>query len=179
MRTVVLGDHHYELTEWIARRRALGQDHFDEVWNGEYHAAPAPNLWHAIVAGELTMVLGALAVQRGLRCSTEFNLGVLDDFRVPDLGLHRTVLHADWLATAAMVVEVVSSEDESWLKFDHYAAHGVDEVLIADPADSSLHLFVLVAGEYQPSDRSRLLDVTVAELHDGVDWPGAGDPGRR
>ena len=56
-----------------------------------------------------------------------------------------------------MVVEVVSPHDESWLKFDHYAAHGVDEVLIADPQDSTLHLFVLVDGSYQPADASQLL----------------------
>ena len=71
-----------------------------------------------------------------------------------------------------MVVEVVSPHDESWLKFDHYAAHGVDEVLIADPQDSTLHLFVLVDGAYQPAERSDLLDVTVADLHAAIEWPG-------
>ena len=63
-----------------------------------------------------------------------------------------TIPNGSGLPTAAMVVEVVSPHDESWLKFDHYAAHGVDEVLIADPADRSLHLFVLVDAEYQPAD---------------------------
>ncbi len=71
-----------------------------------------------------------------------------------------------------MVVEVVSPHDESWLKFDHYAAHDVDEVLIADPQDSTLHLFVLTAGTYQPADASPLLGVTVAELHAAIEWPG-------
>ena len=76
-----------------------------------------------------------------------------------------------WNPTAAMVVEVVSPHDESWLKFDHYAAHGVDEVLIADPQDSTLHLFVLVDGGYQPADVSALLGFTVPELHASIEWP--------
>ena len=32
--------HTVELEELIARRRALGQDGMDEVWEGEYHVAP-------------------------------------------------------------------------------------------------------------------------------------------
>jgi Uma2 family endonuclease len=72
-----------------------------------------------------------------------------------------------------MVVEVVSPDDESWLKFDHYAAHGVDEVLIADPWDRTLHLFALVDGRYEGADRSGLLDVAVTELHGAIAWPGS------
>ncbi len=171
MRTVVAGEHAF-IDEWIARRRALGQDHLDEVWDGEYHVAPAPNFKHSVVAMELGAELRRLARPLGLIVGTEFNLGRhKDDFRVPDLGVHRAVSDRDWVPTAAMVVEVVSPGDESWLKFDHYAAHGVDEVLIADPRDRALHLFVLVDGGYQPADASRLLGVTVAELHDAVRWP--------
>ena len=172
MRTVIAGEYS-ELDAWIARRRALGQDRLDEVWDGEYHVPAAPNFWHAVVAAQLAMVLGRIGAPLHLLVSTEFNLGRHErNFRVPDLGLHRTVSREDWVHTAAMVVEVVSPHDESWLKFDHYAAHGVDEVLIADPADRSLHLFVLADGEYRPSECSLLLGVTVAELHAAVEWPG-------
>jgi Uma2 family endonuclease len=35
--------------------------------------------------------------------------------------------------TAALVVEIVSPEDETWQKLPYYAAHEVDELLILDP----------------------------------------------
>jgi Uma2 family endonuclease len=174
MRTVVLGDTHPELTEWIARRRALGQDRLDEVWDGDYHVAAAPTFFHSIVAAELSTVLRVLAAPRGLFVGTEFNLGRNEhNFRVPDLGVHREMVDRDWVPTAAMVVEVVSPDDESWLKFDHYAAHGVDEVLIADPHQRTLDLFVLAGDQYARAERSALLDVAVAELHEAVTWPGS------
>jgi Uma2 family endonuclease len=174
MRTVVLGDNHPELTEWIARRRAMRQDLHDEVWNGEYHMAPAAHGYHGLLVIELALVLHRLAVPRGLVVGNAFNLGDdVDNFRVPDLGVHRQLQDLVWVPTAAMVVEVVSPDDESWLKFDHYAAHRVDEVLIADPHERTLDLFVLTGGGYERADRSTLLDVSVADLHDAVTWPGS------
>lgn len=174
MRTVVLGDTHPELTEWIARRRALGQDRYDEVWNGEYHMSPMAHSWHGIVVLELGVALHQLAAPRGLYVGDAFNLGYdQENFRVPDLGVHREVLDQVWVPTAAMVVEVVSPDDESWLKFDHYAGHGVDEVLIADPRARTLDLFVLADGRYERADRSALLEVAVAEVHEAVTWPGS------
>ena len=173
MRTVVLGDHHPELTEWIARRRASGQDLYDEVWRGEYHMAPATHGWHSQLQNELARVLGPRARRAGLIDSGPVNIGDPEDFRVPDAALHDTRdLDAVWFDTAAMTIEIVSPGDESWLKFDHYAAHDVDEVLIADPRSRELHLFVLTDGRYDRADRSRLLDMTVAELHAAIAWPG-------
>jgi Uma2 family endonuclease len=173
MRTVVMGKLPSELDAWIARRRALGHDRFDEVWNGDYHMAPAPHQWHSYLAMEIGRVLHRLADPLGLLVLDAFNLGVPDNFRVPDLGLVRSLHDEVWVPTAAMVVEVVSPDDESWLKSDHYAAHGVDEVLIADPWERTLHLFVLVDGRYEPRDRSSLLDVAVGELHQAIAWPGS------
>jgi Uma2 family endonuclease len=173
MRTVVMGKLPSELDAWIARRRALGHDRFDEVWNGDIHMAPAPHQWHSYLAMEIGRVLYRLADPLGLLVLDAFTVGARDDFRVPDLGLVWS-LHDDvWVPTAAMVVEVVSPDDESWLKFDHYAAHGVDEVLIADPQERTLHLFVLVDVRYESTERSSLLDVTVAELHQAIAWPGS------
>jgi hypothetical protein len=40
VRTVVLGERPKALEEFIARRQALGQDFFDEIWAGEYHVVP-------------------------------------------------------------------------------------------------------------------------------------------
>lgn len=173
MRTVVMGDRPPELDALIARRRALGQDRFDEVWDGEYHMAPAPHIWHSYLDSQVHALLQRLAPPRGLHPTGSFNLGVEGNFRVPDVALHRSAeLNSVWVPTAALVVEIVSPDDESWLKFDHYANHGVDEVLIADPRHRALHLFVLVDGRYEPAGRSALLDVGVEELHAAISWPG-------
>jgi Uma2 family endonuclease len=174
MRTVVLGANHPELTEWIARRRAMRQDLHDEVWDGEYHMAPMAHNYHGLLVIELAVVLRQHAGPRGLVVGNAFNLGDdIHNFRVPDLGVHRVLWDKVWVPTAAMVVEVVSPDDESWLKFDHYAAHEVGEVLIADPHERTLDLFVLAGERYARAERSVLLDVSVGELHEAVTWPGS------
>ena len=173
MRTVVLGERPAELEALIARRRAIGADTHDEVWDGEYHIAPAAHGRHGRLEAKLIAAMWESARARGLVLSGPVNIGDEQDYRVPDIGVHRPGPNRLWNPTAAMVVEVVSPHDESWLKFDHYAAHGVDEVLIADPQDSTLQLFVLAGGSYQPADESPLLGITVAELHAAIEWPGA------
>lgn len=50
MATLVLGPTPPELTGFLERRRSMGQDRFDEVWEGVYHVAPAPNAWHGYAA---------------------------------------------------------------------------------------------------------------------------------
>ena len=52
MRTVFVGEHP-ELDAIITRRRASGADTHDEVWDGEYHMAPAPHTRHARLEAEL------------------------------------------------------------------------------------------------------------------------------
>jgi Uma2 family endonuclease len=53
--------------------------------------------------------------------------------------LHRPGAAGTWLPTAALVVEIVSPEDETWEKLPFYAAHDVDEVQIVDPAERKVH----------------------------------------
>lgn len=175
MRTVILGPRTPELDELIARRHALGHDHLDEVWNGDYHMAPAPNLRHGETVIKLVLAMQAQAARTGLLFTDQFNLGGPNNYRIPDLGLHRESRDADWVPTAALVAEVVSPHDESWLKFDHYAAHGVDEVVIADPRQRTIAWFVLgVDGTYAAVERSRLLDLAVADVVASLGW-GPGD----
>ncbi len=50
----------------IAQRRALGQDLYDEVWEGEYHVAPAPRGTHARAQARLLRLLGPPAEVAGL-----------------------------------------------------------------------------------------------------------------
>ncbi len=174
MRTVVLGERTPELEALIARRRALGHDRHDEVWDGEYHMAPAAHGRHAEMETQFAVVLHGLARPLGLWVAGPVNIGGEDNFRVPDLTVHRARPDRVWFPTAAMVLEIVSPDDESWLKFDHYAAHDVGQVLIDDPQTRTLALFVLAGGSYEPAEVSGLLGVTVAALHDAIDWPGSG-----
>lgn len=170
METVVLGSLPPAVAAEVERRRAIGADRYDEVWDGEYRMAPGPNEDHGIVDAEVVGVLRPYARRRGLTQVTAFNIGTVTNFRVPDHGLVRRRTGGAWVPTAALVVEVVSPGDASWQKFDFYAAHEVDEVVIVDPADHSVAWFARDGSEYHPVERSAVLDVDVAEVVAQVDW---------
>ena len=109
----------------LERRRRLGQDHFDEVWEGVLHMNPAPSGRHGDLESQLHVILRPLAQSAGLRMRGQFNLGQEADYRVPDAGLHHDDTDRVYYATAALVIEIVSPGDESWEKLPFYAAHGV------------------------------------------------------
>lgn len=155
----------------LAERRRLGLDAFEEIWEGEYHLmVPGPSGRHGQLDAELLAALRSHAKAAGLTPTTQTNIGTFHDHRVPDQSYHRGLTDRTYFDTAALVVEVVSPGDESWQKFDFYAAHGVDEVLIADPDTASLHWFRLVDATYVAVDRSAVLDVDVADVYSEVDW---------
>jgi Uma2 family endonuclease len=160
-----------EIGAWLERRRALGQDRFDEVWEGEYHVAPMAHSHHGAVADEVAAALRPRARRAGLTNSGPVNLGVADDYRVPD----HVVLHerhgAVYVTTAAIVVEVVSPGDESRSKLNFYFARGVAEVLIVDPHTQAVEWYRRGTDGFERRDASALLGVTEAELHAEVDWP--------
>lgn len=171
MKTVILGEQPPEITAFLARRRALGQDRFDEVWEGDYHVVQVPHIWHGFVAAELVGVLDEPTRAAGLVGTSRFNLGVANDYRAPDGGYHRILPSGLYGPTAAIVVEILAEDDETWEKFDFYACHGVDEILTADPATRSVWWFALAGAEYKESGTSTLLGVTTASLVAGIDWP--------
>jgi hypothetical protein len=82
MRTV-LNDPPKPVTDWLERRHALGQDLFDEVWEGSYHVAPAPHPSHGDLDEQLSEILRPHAKAAGLRGSGPLNIGSPDDHRVP------------------------------------------------------------------------------------------------
>lgn len=171
MRTVVLGSRPAELEALIARRRALGLDLHDEVWNGEYHMSPAAHPWHGYLDDELAVLLRPLARRAGLVGTGPFNLGEPGDFRVPDRGLHRHLPYTVFVPTAALVVEIVSPDDETWDKMDFYASHGVDEVMVVDPAGRDVVILGLVGDRYVPAGASTLLGMAADQLAAQIDWP--------
>ena len=134
MPTLVMDPAPAEIDELIEYRRRLDLDHYDEVWEGVLHMNPIPTGEHQLILQQLAELFGPLARQAGLvPLMNEFGLGRegKGNFRVPDGGLHRTLPRGVYQSTAALVIEVVSPGDESWVKLPFYAAHEVDEVLIA------------------------------------------------
>jgi len=100
-----------------------------------------------------------------------FNLGEPDNYRVPDGGLFRPGPDEVYVPTAALVVEVVSPDDKTWEKLGFYAAHQVDELLIADPQERQVTWLGLAGGEYEPLARSSLIELGPEELARRIDWP--------
>ena len=89
---------------------------------------------------------------------------------VPDGGFHREHPDGVYVATAPVVVEIVSPGDETFEKFGFYAAHGVLEVLVALPDEHEVRCV-------DPSTGARLavsgvLGMDLRELSAGLAWPG-------
>lgn len=55
-------------------------------------------------------------------------------------------------------------------KFGFYAARGVRELLVADPAEHTVGCRRLVEGAYEPADASEVLAVDMVELSAEIDW---------
>lgn len=172
MRTVVLDPLPPEVADLIARRQRRGQDTFDEVWEGVYHMAPAPEARHGRVDEQLGALLRDPARRAGLVGTGPFDLGEPGDFRVPDRGYYPPdeVLDEVYLPTAALVAEVVSPGDETFEKLPFYAAHRVGEVIVADPEREQVRILLLADGRYVESPTSRSLGVATTDLERAIDW---------
>jgi len=131
----------------LDERRAKGLDKSDEMWDGELHMVPPPSGEHQEVGAELFLVLGPLAKARGLLPRYDptglFRPGVDNDWRVPD----QMYAPPDRASTrgieggAALVVEILSPNDETYRKLDWYAEVGVGEVLVIEPGSRRVELF--------------------------------------
>jgi Uma2 family endonuclease len=90
---------------------------------------------------------------------------------VPDGGFHRGSPRGVYLPTAAIVVEVVSPDDETYLKIDFYASHGVEELIVADPELRAVRIWQLIEGALIETGQSELLGISVADLMRDIVWP--------
>lgn len=161
-----------DIEKIIAQRQELGQDHFDEVWEGEYHMVPGPAGQHAKVDGQVFRVLAPLAEQAGLWCATATNLGTPDDYRVPDQAYFPpSVAPQTYHPTASIVVEVISPGDESRGKLRFYFAAGVREVILVDPTDRVVAWYLRTEFGLLAGPGSNLLDITAMQLRDQITWP--------
>ena len=170
MSTLFVG-HEPVVEAWLERRRALGLDGRDEVWEGVLHVTPPEHGRDGAVAMDLQALFRAPARAAGLRAGGSVNVGVPRDHRIPDLVWHRGSPDALYFATVAIAVEVLSPGDETWQKFGFYAAHGVEELWVVDPLEHTARVWALVDGAYDERGTSPLLGLSTADVVAGVDWP--------
>jgi Uma2 family endonuclease len=137
----------------LDERRRLGLDVFDEVWEGVLHMVPPPSGEHQRLGSKLVAVLLAVAERRGLVASHDTGLFAADDdYRVPDIIASRPddCSHRGVDGTAQLIVELRSPNDESYEKLPWYAARGVTEMLIIDPATRWFELYLNDGGTPVP-----------------------------
>ena len=175
----------------IARRRRLGQDKFDEVWNGVYVMAPLANNEHQDFVGGLNTLLSIVVqwtklgiVRPGVNVSDR-RVGWTKNFRCPDVAVFlkdTTALNCDthWFGGPDFAVEVASSGERVKRKLNFYAKVGTRELLIVDRYPWNLSLYRLVGGELQLVGTSSIatgewLTSTVVPLSfrliDGIERP--------
>jgi Uma2 family endonuclease len=173
MPTLVLDPAPLMLTQLLEERARLDLDRRDEVWDGVLHVIPPPSHAHELLATRLVRLLGPLADDAGLELTGGVGIGTgPQDYRVPDLALHRPGAPQQWHPTAALVLEILSPGDETWQKLPFYAAHHIDELVVIDPEAREVRWSVLRAeGAYEPTDHSPLLDVSVNTLAAQIVWP--------
>jgi Uma2 family endonuclease len=108
----------------IARRRRLGIDHWDEVWDGVYVTAPAANVEHFGVSADLVTVLTIVVKWAGLgEVFPGINLSDRKEdwkknFRVPDVtvflkGNPAQDCDTHWFGGPDLAIEIVSPSDRT------------------------------------------------------------------
>ncbi len=126
----------------VSRRRALGQDLRDEVWDGVWHMVPSPNKDHQLVVMLLAPVLHEVVHGGGLgQVLMQFNVADpvkgFQDFRIPDIsvvtnGSTAVVMNTYIAEGPDLVIEVRSPGDETDEKIPWYALQGVRELLVIE-----------------------------------------------
>jgi Uma2 family endonuclease len=141
----------------IEERRARGADRFDEVWEGVYIMAPAPNDEHQDIAGGFTEVFRAL-VDRRNRGKTRPGINLASDpgdwehdYRVPDVAVFLdgspAVCHGTfWSGPPDFLVEIASRWDKTREKMAFYSKLGTRELLIVERDPWRLELYRLQDG---------------------------------
>lgn len=166
-----------ELGRLIDDRRRLGLDTFDEWHSGVYVVVAGPSPEHGRLVVRLAVVLSTVAERRTLWVAAPANVGTdQDDCRVPDLAVFRPDTPRTSpavLATAELVVEVLSPGERPQAKLAFYAGRGVREYVEVDPAARTVRLWTRDADTWREADRSTVLDVAVDALAADIEWPDA------
>ena len=140
----------------LAKRRALGLDIRDEMWEGVLHMAPAPYLEHQRILDQLISFLGGhmRTTGRGTLISGINVFRKSDDYRIPDLTFvaagrdHLFQKDGTRGGGPDAVIEIRSPEDETYEKFPFYAALGIAEVVVIDRDTKRTEIYRLAGSQY-------------------------------
>ncbi|MFQ5732084.1 MAG: Uma2 family endonuclease [Planctomycetaceae bacterium] len=135
----------------IARRRDMGVDQYDEVWDGVYVMSPMANNEHQSFVGRLNTAF-EIAVEWAKLGVSIPGVNVSDrkddwqsNYRVPDVAVFLNDTQAEncdtfWYGGPDFAVEIVSPGDKTREKLDFYAKVGTRELLIIDRDPWALEL---------------------------------------
>ena len=146
--------------EIIVRRQRLGQDHYDEVWNGVYFMAPMANDEHQDVAGSLYSLFRGVIQEAGLGIArpginlTDRAANWKKNYRVPDVAVFLNGTSAincgtHWFGGPDLAIEVVSKKDRTKKKLGFYGKVGTRELLIVDRYPWNLSWYRLAGEELE------------------------------
>lgn len=158
------------LLDVIEQRRAQGLDRFDEWWQGVYRIVTGPSPEHGRVVVRLGSLLDQRAIDRGLNIAAPVNIGVDKvDARVPDMAVYRPDTERTspaFLATAELVVEVLSTSESPGAKLDFYAERRVREYLEIDLATGDVRLLARRDDQWERVDHSVVIKLSVTDVVD-------------
>jgi len=161
----------------IARRRQLGLDRWDEMWEGVYVMVPPADIEHFQVSGELASVLTVAVKWAGLG-EVYSGVAISDrqrswkkNFRVPDIavflpGNPARDCRTHWCGGPDLAIEMVSPRDRARSKIPFYAQVGTRELLLVERRPWRLTHFRLAEGQLREAGQSSR--DTAAALTSGV-----------
>ena len=128
-----------------------------------------------MVASDLQDALKPAAKARGLVYAPQINIGIdKEDCRVPDAAVFdrdtpRT--NAAFLATALIVVEVLSPGETPQAKFEFCARWHVAEYLEASLTTQTVRLWYRSGDRWEETSHSDVLNIDVDTIHASISWP--------
>ena len=138
--------------ELIEKRKAIGADRYDEVWDGVYVMSPLANNEHQDFVTELAAVFRIAVDWKGLGKTlaganvSDRRDGWKQNYRVPDVLVFLSDCQAidcgtHWFGGPDLAIEVVSEGDQSLEKLDFYAKVNTGMVLVIDRNPMQLTLY--------------------------------------
>jgi len=145
--------------ETLARRRQLGIDRYDEMWEGVLHMAPAPAYEHQRIVSAIDRFLGPLCERcaRGMLApgiNVFSDASASHDYRIPDLTFvaagRQNIIAPDGIRGGGpdAVIEVRSPEDETYDKLPFFARLGVPEVIVVHRDTKETEIYHLAGRQY-------------------------------
>jgi Uma2 family endonuclease len=157
-----------ELLARIEQRHAAGLDRWDEWWEGVYRIVTGPSVEHQRLLKALLNLLDTRVADPSLEVLPDINIGLdKQDARVPDIA----VLSVDvprtsraFVATAKLVVEILSPGERPGEKLPFYARWGVVEYIEIDLDHRTVQLLHHRDDKWLPTERCQVVDLSVDEV---------------